>query len=120
MRIISIYTLEQGNPEIWYGQSVVGAGELSKTRRSIMNETDVHHEPLVKLHAGLFFLMNEYAGDPCFCVAEKIAQKMEQIQKHPLLEVLPELQTQYAKCINNWRARACFGHKATRSSIAIH
>ena len=85
-----------------------------------MNETEIHHEPLVNLHAGLFFLMNEYAGDPRFCVAEKIARKMEQIREHPLIETLPELQAQYAKCINNWRACACFGHKAKPSSLIIH
>lgn len=85
-----------------------------------MNEPDIHHEPLVNLQAGLFFLMNEYAVDPSVCVAEKIARKMEKIRKHPLIEILPELQAQYAKCLNNWRARACFGHKGAGSSIIFH
>jgi len=85
-----------------------------------MNGTDIHYEPLIKLHAGLFFLMNQYAGDPCFRVAEKIAWKMEQIRKHPLVEIVPELQAQYAKCINNWTACACFGDEATIGTLTIH
>ena len=85
-----------------------------------MNETDINYEPLIKLHAGLFFLMNEYAGDPCLYVAERIARKMEQIRKHPLVVIMPELQSQYAKCINNWTTSACFGHEATSTSLMIH
>ena len=85
-----------------------------------MNEIDMRHEPLEELQAGLFFLMNEYAGDPCCCIAEKIATKMERIRKHPLIEIVPDLQGQYARCINRWRARACLEQGATARARIVH
>ena len=65
-------------------------------------------EPLDRLQAGLFYLLNHYAGEPCCCVADQIARQLERILHHPLIDLFPELQTQYARALNNWRARAAF------------
>lgn len=65
-------------------------------------------EPLDQLQAGLFMLLNDYAGQPCCCTAHGIARQLERILRHPLIDLFPELQRQYARCLNNWRVRAGF------------
>lgn len=63
---------------------------------------------LDELQADLIYLLNQYASEPCCCVATAVVGQIELILRHPLIDLFPELQRRMAGCLNEWRGRASF------------
>lgn len=57
------------------------------------------------LQAGLLMLMDQYADTPCRGVAMAVTSQMERLLRHPLIDLLPELQRQCSRGLARWRAR---------------
>lgn len=68
-----------------------------------------------QLQADLIRCMNRYTRQPDPGTAGVVAELLQGILEHPLIELFPALRGQCARGLNQWRARAAFGDAMTHA-----
>lgn len=66
-----------------------------------------------QLQVDLFGLLHGYASVPDTSKAAGIASLLEQILRHPLIEIFPDFHRQCVKGLQHWRLRACEYHQSS-------
>lgn len=57
------------------------------------------------LQACLFHFMTQYTHSNCPYIAKKVVETLNQLCKHPNIDLLPEQKEIYSKMLNFWRIR---------------
>jgi len=76
--------------------------------------------PLEELQADLFYLMDRYTGEPSHGTASAIAQVLQGILEHPLIELFPTLRGQCARGLRHWRLRAAATRPGACAAATVH
>jgi hypothetical protein len=76
--------------------------------------------PLEELQADLFFLMDHYTGDPCPDTANAIAQVLQGMLEHPLIDLFPSLRGHCARGLRHWRLRAATAGPQNCAATTLH
>lgn len=80
-----------------------------------------HSPAFEQLQAELIRCMNRYTRQPDPGTAGVVADLLQGMLEHPLIDLFPELRGQCARGLNHWRARAAFGEGfATYPAPSLH